>query len=137
VVRSLVYVESLTASSIASGMFQSRYEREIIALDHRLYRKGTAGFSSTGTLAFAGFTALPLGAQLRVHVLLDLFRSLFTASDPVKEQLCHVEQNGNSLCLMPLRAWQRACCWFSHCRALVTDGCYNQLIRSRLGKAVE
>jgi hypothetical protein len=35
-----------------------------------------AGFSSTGTLACAGFAALIIDAQPRVAVLLDSFRSL-------------------------------------------------------------
>jgi hypothetical protein len=35
-------------------------------------------FSSTGTLACAGFAALIIDAQPRVGVLLDFFRSLFS-----------------------------------------------------------
>jgi len=37
-----------------------------------------ATFSSTGTLACAGFAALIIDAQPRVAVLLDFFRSLFS-----------------------------------------------------------
>jgi hypothetical protein len=36
-----------------------------------------AAFSSTGTLACAGFDALTINAQPRVAVLLDFIRSLF------------------------------------------------------------
>jgi hypothetical protein len=36
-----------------------------------------AAFSSTGTLACAGFAALTIDAQPRVAVLLDFFRDLF------------------------------------------------------------
>jgi len=37
-----------------------------------------AAFSSTGTLACAGFAALIIDAQPRVAVLLDFFRNLFS-----------------------------------------------------------
>jgi hypothetical protein len=55
------------------------FERSCSARLHGLRKKSIqSGFSSTGTLACAGFAALTIDAQPRVAVLLDFFRNLFS-----------------------------------------------------------